>query len=235
MGSVIANLVCFTRTADRVERAERELLRVGASEVRRWWNFPNPFDAVLLSQMPHTKLMDGQIGFFNASVTHYRIIKTSLELGEDRVLVCEDDVRFRKDIARIDDILAFSQAASADVLLLDGIPPKKGLLTPLRDIGNGFAEFDSMRSGACYVLSRKGMERIVWLYESAVDRSVRGRKARIGDQWFEREYLKGLNLVMAYPNAAIQQTVPGHHNSGNKWRLVGYSTLGINVDDYTKY
>lgn len=228
---MIANLVCFTRTPDRAASAEMELRRVGL-EVRKWWSFPNPFDKPLLSLMPHTRQMDNNIGFFNASCTHYRIIKTSLELGKDRILVCEDDVRFRKDIEDATGILDSDIVKNSDVVLLDAIPPKKGIMTPIRKIADGWSEFDSMRSGACYALSRRAMERIVWLYESAIDSRVVGRKARICDQWFERKMLKGLSLVMATPNVAIQQTIPGSHNSGNKWRLVGYETLGIDVNDY---
>lgn len=228
-----ANLVCFTGTPERAVRAEAELKRVGVDEVVKWWSFPNPFDRVLLNAMPHTKMFDKSIGFFNCSRTHYRIIKTNYELGERAVMVCEDDVRFRRDIRRLDDIIM--RSPQFDVLLLDGIPPKKGIKTPLEKIGDGWSRFESMRSGACYLLSRKAMERIIWLYESAVDPSVPKRCARICDQWFEANLLKGLSLVMATPNIAVQQTIPGHHNSGNAWRLAGYETLGVDLDEYQEW
>lgn len=228
-----ANLVCFTGTPERAERAEAELKRVGVDDVVKWWSFPNPFDKVLLDSMPHTKMFDNNLGFFNCSRTHYRIIKTNYELGRGFVMICEDDVRFRKNIKRLKNLIL--QSPQFDVLLLDGIPPKKGIKTPLEKIGDGWSRFESMRSGACYCLSRKGMERLIWLYESAIDKSVTNRRARICDQWFEANLLKGLSLVMATPNIAVQQTIPGHHNSGNAWRLAGYETLGINLDDYQEW
>lgn len=233
---MIANLICFTRTPERTTNAVRELERVGVNKVRRWYGFPNPFDRLLLNAMPHTKMMDDNIGFFNCSISHYRAIKTAFELGEQCVLVCEDDVRFRKDIRNLANVV--NDAPEYDVLLLDAIPPGRASGKRTLDIvpiDFKWATFSSMRSGACYMLSRKGMERIVWLYESAADRRVAKRKARICDQWFERKMLPGLSLVMAHPNVAVQQTVPGSHNSGNKWRLRGYETLGIDLSDYSDY
>ena len=228
-----ANLVAFTRAKERVPRAVAELKRVGVQDVQVWWNYPNPFDKVLLDSMPHTRQMDGSAGFFNCSRTHYRIVKTALELGEDGVFVCEDDCRFMKDLEAVEDALA--AAPKYDVLLLDAIPPKSGLAAP-GPVGDGrWSEFRSMRSAACYALSRKAMERIVWLYESAVDPGVPGRFARICDQWFEKSRLPGLGLFMATPNLAVQQTAPDRRNSGNKWRLRGYETLGVDLGLYAEY
>jgi hypothetical protein len=231
-----ANLICFTRTPERTVNAVRELARVGVDGVRKWYGFPNPFDRLLLNAMPHTSMMDDNIGYFNCSVSHYRAIKTALELGERNILVCEDDVRFRKDIRSLADVV--DSAPEYDVLLLDAIPPGKANGKREFDIAQidlRWATFSSMRSAACYMLSRKGMERIVWLYESAADRKIAKRKARICDQWFERKMLPGLKLVMAHPNVAVQQTVPGKHNSGNSWRLRGYEALGIDLSDYSDY
>lgn len=227
------NLICYTRTPDRAKSAADELRRVGCKDINFVWNFPNPFDAILLNSMPHTRLFDDNMGFFNCSVSHYRAIKTAYELGEDYVFVCEDDVRFMLSIDSIDEIIA--SAPEFDVLLLDAIPPNKTTDMGIKQICDGWSTFKSMRSGACYVLSRKGMGRIVWLYESPADPSVPKRKARICDQWFEQKRLPGLSLVMATPNIAVQQTTPGDHNSGNSWRLRGYETLGIDLSKYSNY
>lgn len=229
----IPNLICFTGTAEHCERAYNELKRVGFKKINVCWSFPNPFDRALLNTMPHTRMFDDNIGFFNCSRMHYRIIKTAYELERKYVFICEDDCRFRKDIRNLADIVR--HAPEADVLLLDAIPPKNGLLTPLEPIADGWSSFKSMRSGACYVLSREAMARIIWLYESAINPKVRNRLARICDQWFESKYLSGLRLVMATPNLAVQQSIPGHHNSGNVWRLAGYQTLGIDLNNYAEY
>lgn len=226
------NLICFTRTSDRAKSAIDELRRVGCKNVNLIWNFPNPFDKVLLDSMPHTHLFDNNIGFFNCSVSHYRAIKIAYELGENSVFICEDDVRFRKDIHNVIDVI--ESAPHFDVLLLDAIPPKNGLVG-IKKIDDRWSRFSSMRSGACYVLSRKGMERIIWLYESAVDPRVPKRKARICDQWFDKSMLSKLSLVMATPNVAVQQTIPGDHNTGNSWRLDGYRRLGIDLSNYSNF
>ena len=230
---MIANLICFTRTPERTTNAVRELERVGVNKVRRWYGFPNPFDRVLLNTMPHTRLFDGNIGFFNCSVSHYRAIKTAYELGENRVFICEDDVRFRNDIHDIDAVI--QSAPDFDVVLLDAIPPSKHSDMGVERICDGWSKFSSMRSGACYILSRRAMERIIWLYESAVNPKIPKRMARICDQWFEKKRLPGLSLVMATPNVAVQQTTPGEHNSGNSWRLRGYELLGVDLSKYSNY
>jgi len=227
------NVICFTGTQDRCVRICDELRRVGEFDFTINWAFPNPFDRVLLNAMPHTKMFDDNIGFFNCSRMHYRIIKTAYELGRLYVFICEDDCRFEKRITNIRREIV--SAPEADVLLLDGIPPKRGIKTPLREILSGWSEFTSMRSGACYILSRAAMKRMIWLYESAINTKVHNRKARICDQWFESKMLSGLRLVMATPNLAIQQSIPGHHNSGSKWRIAGYETLGIDLNNYAPY
>lgn len=226
-------LIGFVKTQERVEKALQELERVGVDDVEVIWGFPNPFDRELLSTMPHSRHFDKNIAFFNASINHYRAVKTAYELGFDEVLVCEDDVRFRKDVDNLWD--ALSEAPEYDVLLLDGIFPRRGEKTPMERITDKFSTFESMRSAACYILNRAAMERIIWLYESAVNPKVRNRKARVCDQWFEKSMLKGLRLVMATPNIAVQQTTTGTHNSGNGWRLAGYEALGIDLNDYMPY
>ena len=228
-----ANLVCFTGTPERAERAEAELKRVGVDDVVKWWSFPNPFNDILLKSMPHNKMFDKNIAFFNCSRMHYRVIKTNYELGRGSVLVCEDDVRFRKKLKNLKNIIL--DAPDFDVLLLDLIPPRKRPDSPLHPICEGWARFESMRSGACYCLSRKGMERLIWLYESAIDKKNPKRCARLCDQWFDERLLKGLSLVAATPNVAIQQAIPGPHNSGGVWGLKGYKSMGIDIEDYQEW
>lgn len=233
IAGIVPNLIAFTRTPERMKRAVSELNRVGFYDIEINWSFPNPFDRALLNTFPHTKMMDENIGFFNCSRMHYRIIKREYELGRPYVMICEDDCRFRKSVKSV--VKEVESAPDSDVLLLDGIPPKKGVKTPLVEIKEGWSTFESMRSGACYILSRNGMARILWLYESVLDKGVGYRKARICDQWFERKMLKGYGLCMATPNLAVQQTTDGNHNSGNEWRLAGYKTLGIDLTNYEEY
>jgi len=225
----IPNLICFTGKAERAQPAIDELKRVGFRDVNVHWAFPNPFDKVLLRSMPHTKMFDDCIGFFNCSRMHYRIVKIAYELGREWVMVCEDDCSFLKDVNIVKEM---ADAPDADVYLLDVIPPAVGFSSVV-PVGDGrWSSFKSMRSGACYILSRKAMKRIIWLYESAIDKKVNNRKARICDQWFDRRYLGDLKILMATPNIAVQQTIAGDHNSGNAWRLRGYDALGIDLSKY---
>lgn len=225
----IPNLIAFTGTAKRAQPAIDELKRVGFADVKVHWSFPNPFDRVLLKAMPHTKMFDDNIGFFNCSRMHYRIIKTAFLLGREYVMICEDDCRFRKDINLRSEM---ARAPGADVYLLDAIPPKagSGFIRPICD--GKWSEFHSMRSGACYILNRRAMERILWLYESPINTKIEYRKARICDQWFDEKCMPNIRMIMATPNIAVQQTICGNHNSGNDWRLRGYEALGIDLTNY---
>ena len=219
-------VVAFTGNAEAQARTVREMKRVGFKTVRTEWNFPNPYDKVLLRNMPHSGFFDKNIGFFNCAVTHYRIIKIAYELGLERAVIVEDDCRFRKDMYGLDSL------PEADLILLDSIPRKDYVHVPSE---LPFVSFDVMRSSACYYVSKKCMERLIWLYESAADADIKHRKARLSDQWFERKYLKGLSIVRANPNIAVQQTQPTKRNSGNRWRLEGYAKLGIDLDNYAKF
>ena len=236
----IQNFIChicgFTGTADRVQCMLNELKRIGARGTVHW-SFPNPFDKVLLKQFKHSKMFDDNIGFFNASRNHYRIIKTAYELGREWVWVCEDDCRFMKDVQAVQKAMSM-YPDDADVLLFDGIPASKhdaDLIAKFKaTTKDGWMLVSSMRSAACYALNKKAMKQIIWLYESVVNKKVHNATARLCDQWFEDKMLAGCKMYMACPNIAVQQTIDGSHNTGSGWRLRGYEMLGINIEDYAK-
>lgn len=233
-------IVGFVGHACRVDHVRRELQRVGLGDIPTdvQWGFPNPFDKLLSRCFPMCDMMLTNLKFFNTSSNHYRAIKTSWCLGHNGILICEDDCRFHKDSEYVKEQFA-KAPPDADLILFDAIMPKKAGAEHYKELTinekEGYCPFDSMRSAACYYVSRACMERLIWLYESVCDRSIPNRKARICDQWFDRKYLNGLVLSMAVPNLAVQQVPPTKPNSGWEWAKNCYEGMGIDRTEYAKW
>lgn len=88
----------YTGYQYRYRSLRDELGRVGLLDrVTFLWSYPSPFD----SRFANSIRLSGTIrspSQFNEAMSHYRAMKTALELGRSSVLVLEDDVRFMSDL-----------------------------------------------------------------------------------------------------------------------------------------
>lgn len=213
-------LLTFTGYIEREPPIVSELERIGMKGVHVQWQFPNPFESVLLDNLKHERCLS--VGYMNATMGHYRAIKTAYHLGLENCLVIEDDIRFLKDVSEIDRMVSSLpddfDVAMFDVILLgigdDGIKnyinAKKG-----RKVNDSWSEFDRLRSQGCYALSRRAMKRYIWLNEASVTDPKIG-KLRIGDHFMDRKYM-GNDMKMYFPSKhiAIQRAI-GKTNTNMK-------------------
>ena len=106
----------------------------------------------------------------NATMGHYEIMKESLALNHERILIIEDDIRFLKDLQELSEIL--NEIPEYDVLLLDKClnVGRESYQDALENNGiNGhFFNFNNVKlwSVGCYGLSRKAMQTITKRQES---------------------------------------------------------------------
>jgi hypothetical protein len=233
----------FTGLKNRVEGMEAELARVGLSDVERQWQYPSPFDKVLLRNVKHIPCFDGNprgMGYFNSSMGHYRAIATAFHLGCESVLVMEDDIRFLKDVGRVAEIVG-ALPDDFDVALLDSFfmtRDPKGVNAEVitrwrneRKVNEHWAEFDSLYSLGCYALSRRGMERMMFAFE-AVQTAPKIGMIRIADHFLKRGILGAqMQLYFARQNVAIQREM-GAANSPPSDIRKKYEEMGFDLADY---
>lgn len=235
----------FTGLKNRVEGMEAELARVGLADAQRQWQFPSPFDKVLLRNVKHIPCFDGGargMGYFNSSMGHYRAIATAFHLGCDSVLVMEDDVRFLKDVAKVAEIMD-ALPDDFDVALLDSFFMTRDknavnaeVMAKWRDerkVNEHWAEFDSLYSLGCYALSRRGMEKMMFAFE-AVQTAPKIGMIRIADHFLKRGILgRDMKLYFARRNVAVQREM-GAANSPPSDIRKKYEEMGLDLADYAE-
>lgn len=217
-------LLTFTGYKDRAPGVMKELERVGMNDVNVQWQFPNPFESVLLKHLNHEKCLS--TGFMNATMGHYSAIKTAYHLGMSSCIVIEDDIRFMKDIEEVYKAVR-SLPEDFDIALFDMFLHEGNdrefneyiFAKGNRKVNQDWAEYDSLISQGCYAMSRRAMERYIWLNEAAVtDRRI--GKLRIGDHFLSRKYMgDGMKLYFSVNHVAIQK-IMGKNNS-NKDNMYG--------------
>lgn len=214
-------LLAFTGYKDRTPGVLKELDRIGMKGVNVQWQFPNPFDGVLLKSLRHERSL-GEGGFMNATMGHYTAVKTAYHLGCTTCLVVEDDIRFLKDVDEVSKAVEMLPA-DFDIALFDSILIGLGdqdrdnyrLSRERRRVNDFWAEFDVLHSQGCYAMSRKAMERYIWLNEAAVTDPAIG-KLRIGDHFLNRKsFGANARMYFAIRNVAIQQ-MTGRNNSNTR-------------------
>ena len=226
-------LLTFTGYKDCVPGVMSELDRIGMKDVNVQWQFPNPFESVLLRDLRHEKCLSA--GYMNASMGHYSAIKTAYHLGMDSCIVIEDDICFLKDLDKIASVVKSLpedfDIALFDMFLLglgesehaDYLNAKKN-----RKINDEWAEYDNLRSQGCYAMSRKAMERYIWLNEVAVTDHRIG-KLRIGDHFLARKYMgKDMKLYFSVDHIAIQRSV----GSSNTNATDPYEGMDVDINLY---
>ena len=227
----------FTGHPRRTASVRKELARVGLA-VQEFWGHPNVFDIFIQANVRVTR-STAQPGFFNATMTHYHIIKTAYELGAGSLLCVENDVRFLNDLGRLDSVVR-GLPENFDYALFSWEVPLAGWAEACkaqmaRPRAAGWAQFDDLRGFACYAMSRKGMKD--WL--RCVERTAHDPSSKflICDMYVKPGYMDpGLVKLCAVPPAAVQGTVDseggeaGLSPSSSKWQR--YSCCGIKREDY---
>ena len=233
-------IIYFTGHKDtRVPHMEAELKRVGLRDASRQWQFPSPLNKPFMKSLKHVPMLEHG-GWFNCSMGHYRAIATAYHLGCDSVLVMEDDIRFLNDTAKIAEVVN-TLPSDYDIALFecsyrDGMWHDREKYIEWRDnrkVNDNWAEFDRMYSMACYALSRKGMESMLFCYDAVVTEPKIGM-LRPCDHFMNREMLRGgkrLKMYFNRKNICIQQRM-GKASSDMDVMFGRYVNMGLNLDDY---
>lgn len=211
-------LLTFTGYKDRAPGVLKELDRIGMKEVNVQWQFPNPFESVLLKHLSHESGMSS--GYMNATMGHYAAIKTAYHLGAESCIIIEDDIRFLKDIdavsKTVDALPKDFDVALFDMFVHGGIDQEYADYVSCknsRKVNPMWAEYDNLLSQGCYAMSRRAMKRYIWLNEAAVTEPKIG-KLRIGDHFLSRRYMgNDMNMYFSVEHVAIQKIMGNNNNN----------------------
>lgn len=169
--------ISYTGFPERYAEIESELGRVGIldSGIFNWQRtIPSIFNDILYDATKKRGLNDCRSkSSLSCLLGHYSCVKASLGLGDRRVLILEDDVRFLKDIdtisRRLDDV-----PGDSDIVLFDWFATYTGNYAQdsheyermKSDRVNGsYSRYNHLFGASCYMLSSRSMEAIVRLIE----------------------------------------------------------------------
>lgn len=175
----------FLPAQDRLVKLKSELKRVGIDDTADYFSWVYDYPSNLLDIV----YSDGRTNLDTAlksssreyikrvAMKHYSIVKEAYELGYDKILVLENDVRFHKDIEYIGKLLL--NIPKTDIVMFDKmvcsapseyVKYKKYVKSLPEDSLYG----DMNESGvffifcSCYSLNRKAMEHIIAAHEKSL-------------------------------------------------------------------
>ena len=236
--------MCFTGNRDRVPALDRELDRVGLKPDLRLWNIPNIAEAQAIKAMSPVRSMVENTGFRHSGFGHYRALRTAYELGANRVLIIEDDIRFLKDLDMlgriVDSVPDFSHIVLFDLLKSgkdDALEVKRQLD---RHMVNECWTIPQPRpcSMACYGCDRMGMHHLCRLFSLAFLGAIRLHIADhyLWDRWDPQNLMA---IRAAWPLACVQVPIGAVCNSAVRFgggdplhHVHWYEAVGIRMEDY---
>lgn len=167
--------LCLSENKSRYQKVIDEFKRVEMyDQLNIWWTCKRKISSVVAEYIPslHSGYYDFYKRFnkevygtvFNCSYEHYSIIKSSYERGMERILICEDDIKFidNKNVVQ----KAFTELPS-DFNIIKFCNEFNGRQSYLEKYNNQNDLFQSITwnakntSTACYALDRKGMKFLI--------------------------------------------------------------------------
>lgn len=225
----------FIQYSNRKQLMQFQLNRVGIlnSGIFQWkYTFKNELNQKLYRTFIKKRHKENE-KTLNVSILfgHYNCIKDALFNNYNRILIIEDDIRFLKDLNKIQQIIK-NRPQDANIILYDKFIVSKDYLNQLTPINNYYSIFNHCCSAGCYQLDKKGMEKLKSLVIST---------PMTFDGYFykSQEFLnKDLKCYCSIDNIAVQalfrnsQTMNLYNCTDALMFQRFYKWLNINFDDY---
>jgi GR25 family glycosyltransferase involved in LPS biosynthesis len=216
---------------ERVPKLDKELKRIGIDETADYFSWVYDYPSGLLDLVYNdmrlnmcTAIKSSSRDFIKrATMKHYEIIKEAYEIGYERILIMEDDIRFHRDVDYINKLLA--NMPDTDIVMFDKMVSSRPgdaikYKQYIKTLPSGSLYGDIHDSGvffifaSCYALNRRAMKRIIDLQESGLLPS----DTPLND--------KELTGSFAVTNLAIQD--PKFNTSDNE----SYTKIGLDISAY---
>ena len=197
-------VICHTAYArQRIPALEAEFKRVGLTRYEKHWTCPTPFTGVVRKPLNYYR---DDVGGLQCTLAHYQVIKTAYELGHERLLVLEDDVRFLHDPARLEEVIG-TLPYDYDVAKLEWSPTgNEADINARQDPDLRWIDGCGLQTygAAATAYSRRGMKALI----EQIERAASGETLHnIDDN--DSVYGLGLKNYLAQPVAAIQSAGVG--------------------------
>lgn len=233
------HILGFSKNISALRLAEDEVRRVGRTPVP-FVNIASAWDSYCIHQLG-SNILSGYMSrpsSFSCARGHYHIVQASLDVGDESVWVIEDDVRFLKDVDRMNDALR-NAPKDADILILD--PIFKDFHTEAESMAkaskavNGWwpVEHDDVRSTGNYIMSAKAAK----LYASILTRGPDGKRLDACDAVRSYAFFPhDIRIYAANPALSIQRKDEGskHMQSFDKI-YERYAAQGFSIGDYAEW
>ena len=170
--SVFDHVWCinYAPYSNRRVAVEKEFSRIGLLGSKNFsWHFTTSsiFDNILydVTVKQLKKNFCPTVGVMNSAFAHFQCLKTSLELGYDRVLVIEDDVRFLKSVGDIAEVInnlpADYEIVNFDVLAGAYAEGEWDALMQSERTNGLFVRYLKGTGASCYCVSSRAMRVLV--------------------------------------------------------------------------
>lgn len=186
-GDVFDHIYClhYLPAEERLQKMKNELKHAGIDETADYfswvYDYPSPLIDLVYNDSRlnmHSSLKSTSREYIKrVSLMHYEIVKEAYALGYERILVLENDVRFHRDKAYIEQML--SNLPDSDVIMFDKMvcsAPGENLKYKkyIKTLPDGTLYGDMNESGvffifcSCYALNRNAMEHIIAAHEKSL-------------------------------------------------------------------
>ena len=172
--------------------------------------------------------------YISVALGHYEAIRDAYNKDYNRILIIEDDVRFLRDLNKIEQILN-NRPQNTNLILYDKFIYYKYELKQFMPINNYYSTFKNCWSAACYQLDRKGMQKLISLMETELKNP--------DNYFFEAEkYLNDIIYCCSKTNMAVQaqykisQIILNNISKEDMYLtnvlIKGYKKINIDFDNY---
>lgn len=190
-------VICSLSHKERISNVKAELERVECPDTVEYRvDLPDPFIEKLQDSISFRKR--SQRNSFRCGYNHYRAILSAYHTNKKHILLIEDDILFIKDKETLFKKISVLPD-DYDLAMLDkNYNEESGKFS---ENTNDWRKAISFFSSGCYALSRKGMERIIYLWK----RDLSTGRLKNNDNYFNNKDFAGLNFYASFPSIAIQR------------------------------
>ena len=224
---------------DALRLAEDEIRRIGREPVR-FVNVASPWDRYCIRQLGRRVLSGymSRVSSFSCTRGHGHIMQASVEAGDESVWVVEDDVRFFKDVQRVETAL-HAAPKDADILILDPIykdfHTEDKCFAKAKAAKDGWWEIDreDVRSTGNYMMSARAAK----AYADILSHGPDGKPLPACDTVRNHGFFPSdMKRYAASPNLSIQRRDDGrgHMQSFDKI-YERYAAQGVCLCDYADW
>lgn len=218
-------VIHYLPNRERLKSLQYQLDKIGLlnNPILSWeYTMPNPFEESAYKTFAK-KYPTLTLGQYSGAMAHYHAIRSSYELGHERILVLENDIAFHKEFANY----VVAMPSDADLIMFDyNAFAVLNHATDLKELYHPFTTEPYYQSAA-YVLNRRYMKHYIDSQETML-READAYLRVIGKKDDLRRYITNIPTVIQVPDDVAMGAKKGYVKHCIKF----YEKIGLNQNDY---